>query len=63
MSPDQMPTEIEEIVDSSMITQRSLSLARRPKSSHPSLSHFGVLMRLLNSIVRVLSRVMNGIRH
>ena len=48
-----MPSQIEEVLDSSMSTQKSLSLLGRLKFPHPSLPDPGCLMRLLCPIVGV----------
>jgi hypothetical protein len=43
-SPDQVPTQIEQITDSCVGTQESLSLSSRFELSHPSLSDPGRLI-------------------
>jgi hypothetical protein len=63
-----MSTQVEEVMDSSMGTQKSLSLTDRLEPSecrttHHSLSHPGRLMRLLCSIVGISSIVVNNVRY
>ena len=49
-----MPTQIEEITDSGMSTQESLSLLYQFEFSHPSLPFSGSLMGLLCPIILIL---------
>ena len=44
LSSDQVSAKIEQIGDGSMSSDKSLNLLIRSKSSHPSLSHPGLLM-------------------
>ena len=61
-----MSTQVEEVMDSSMGTQKSLSLTDRLeplecRSTHHSLSHSGRLMRLLCPVVGILRPIVNNI--
>ena len=49
-----MPTQVEEITDSGMSTQKSLSLLYRFEFSHPSLPYSGGLMGLPCPIIGIL---------
>jgi hypothetical protein len=51
---NQMPPEIEQIIDGGMGTQKSLRLTDGFESAHPSLSHPSILMRPLCPIVSIL---------
>ena len=59
LSPNQVPTEIEQIADSSMSTQKSLGLPHRFKLTHPPFPHPSRFMRLLCSIICVPITDMN----
>jgi hypothetical protein len=50
-SANQMPTQIEEIRNRGMSTQKPLSLPYRLELPHPSLPDPGRLMRLLSSVI------------
>ena len=63
LSPDQVPTQVEQITDSSMSTQESLSLPYRFELAHPSLSHPGRLMRLLCPIILILLSTVDRLRN
>ena len=58
-----MTTEVEKIVYGRMDIKESLCLSARFKTAHTSLSYASRLMRKLSSIVRILRRVVNGLRH
>jgi len=49
-----MPTEVEQIADRGMGTQKSLRLPGRLELTHPSLPDPGRLMRLLSPIILIL---------
>ena len=54
LRPDEMPSQIEQITDGSVGTQKPLSLTYGLESPHPSLPHPGRLMGLLCSIILIL---------
>ena len=54
LGPDQVPSQIEKIGDSSMSRDESLSLTHRFNLSHASLSCSNCFMRLLCSVVLIL---------
>jgi hypothetical protein len=53
LSPNQVPTQIEQVTDSSVCTQESLSLLYRFKLTHTSLPYPGRLVRLLGPVILV----------
>ena len=59
VSSDQVPTQIEQVTDSCMNSQKSLSLPDRFEAAHPSFPHSGRLMRLLSPIVLILLSAMD----
>ena len=59
LSSNQVPAEIEQVLHSSMCTQKPLSLTHRLESPHPSLSNPGRLMRLLCPVILILLRTVN----
>ncbi len=58
-----MPSEIEEIGDRCMSSEKFLSLPDLFELSHPSLSNSGSLMGLLCPIISILACVMDNIWH
>ncbi len=63
LSTDQMPPQIEKIMDSSMGCYKSLRLPHRLEPPHPSLPYPRRLVRLLCPIILILFSAMNHIRH
>lgn len=59
---DQVPTEIEQILNRSMSTDKSLGLPHRLESPHPSLSDAGRFMRLLGPIILMLFGTVDHVR-
>jgi len=58
----QMPSQIEQVTDSSMSTQEPLRLTDRFKSPHPPLSHPDRLMRLLSQIILIMFSTVDCLR-
>ena len=63
LSPDQLPTGVEEVSDSSMGTHKSLGLLDRFELPHTSFPNPGRLVRLFCPIVRILRRIMDDLRN
>ena len=53
LSPDQVPSKVEQIENCSMSTQKCLCLPDRLELPHPSLPYTGRLMRLLSAIILI----------
>jgi hypothetical protein len=58
-----VPTKIEQILDSSMGSNKSLRLSLRLESSHPPLSHPSSFMRLFDPIILILLGAVDRLRH
>ena len=63
LSADQVPPEIEQILNRGMGGDKSLRLLHRLESPHPSLPDPGHLMRLLGPIILILLSTVNRFRH
>ena len=63
LSSNQVPAEIEQVLHSSMCTQKPLSLTHRLESPHPSLPDPGRLMRLFCPIILILFCTADHTRH
>ena len=58
-SPDQVPTQIEQVADSRMRAEESLSLSDRLELTHSPFPYPGRLMRLLSPIILILLGIVN----
>jgi len=57
-----VPTQIEQVLNDGMGSNKSLRLSHRLESSHPPLSHPDCLMGLLDSVIGVLGCIVNHFR-
>jgi hypothetical protein len=62
LSSDQMHSQVEQITDGSMSTQKSLRLLQRLEPPHPSLPHPGRLMGLLGPVILILLGTVDRLR-
>ena len=62
LSPDQVPSQIEEIRYGSVGTSESLSLSHRFEPPHPPLSYPGRFMRLIRPIILIMLSTVDGLR-
>ena len=60
LSPEQVPPQIEKVMNRGMGCHKFLCLPRRLESPHPSLSYPGRLMGLLSTVVGILISDMDG---
>jgi len=58
-----MPSQIEEVLDSSMSTHKSLRLLYRLEPPHPSLPHPSRSVQLLCSIILILLSTVDRLGH
>ena len=63
LSPDQVPTKVEWIMDSSMGSNKSLSLRDRLELSRPPFSYAGCLVRLLCPIFLIPFSTVDRLRN
>ena len=63
LRPDEMPSQIEQITDGSVGTQKPLSLTYGLESPHPPLPHPGRLMGLLYPIILILLSTVDRLGH
>ena len=56
LSPDQVPSQIKQVMHRSMRSHESLRLSGRLELAHPPLSHPGRFMGLLSPIILILLR-------
>ena len=63
LSSDQMHSQVEQITDGSMSTQKSLRLLQRLEPPHPSLPHPGRLMGLLGPVILILLGTVDRFRN
>ena len=63
VSPNQVPSKIEQTVNGGMGGYKSLRLDHRFEASHPTFSHPGCLMGLLSSIILILLGTVDRLWH
>ena len=62
-SPDQVPTQVENILHRSMLSHEALGLPHRLETTHPSLSNPGRLVRLFSPVILILPSTVDRFRH